>query len=296
MIKIAIIGLDTSHSVAFPSAIQGPERKIAGMRAATCLSFLTPFTNQKILDDRRQQLTALGVKVTESLDEALDGCDAVMLEINDGSYHLEYFRKVAGLGKPVFVDKPLACSLSDGRAILRLAQKHRTRVWSGSSIPFLPEIAQAQAAVPEPRLAHMYGPLGLAPAGDSLIWYGVHVVEALQRLMGPGAQSVQALENANGVVAVVDYGQERQGLVEVVKKCGSYGGRVQGGFKGETRVHQFVCDTSQNKLAIMRAMKKFFSGGPAPVDLRQSLEGLAIMAAARRSIETGRAVPVAAGP
>ncbi len=294
MIKIAIIGIDTSHSVAYPSVLQGPDRALTGMRAVSCLSFPTPFTNRQTMETRRAQLTALGVKVTENLDEALAGCDAIMLEINDGSYHLEYFRKVAGLGKPVFLDKPLACSLADGRAILRLAQKHRTRVWSGSSIPFLPDIVRARAAVPEVRLAHLFGPLGIAPAGDSLIWYGVHVVEALQSLMGPGPQSVQAMETANGIVAAVDYGQERQGLLEIVKKCGSYGGRVQGGFKGESRVHQFVCDTSVNKQAIMRVMKKFFNGGPAPVTLRTTFEGLAIMAAARRSIETGRAERVAA--
>lgn len=296
MIKIAIIGIDTSHSVAYPSVLQGPERKLTGMRAVSCLSFPTPFTNRQTMEERRAKLTALGVKVTENLDEALAGCDAIMLEINDGSYHLEYFRKVARLGKPVFLDKPLACSLADGRAILRLAQKHRTRVWSGSSIPFLPDIARARAAVPEVRLAHLFGPLGIAPAGDSLIWYGVHVVEALQCLMGPGPRSVQAMETDNGIVAAVDYGQERQGLLEIVKKCGRYGGRVQGGFKGESRVHQFICDTSGNKLEIMRVMKKFFNGGPAPVEMRTTFEGLAIMAAARRSIETGRAVRVAVAP
>ncbi len=295
MIKIAIIGIDTSHSVAYPSVMQGPGRRIAGMRATACLSFLTPFTNRQIIEDRSRQLEALGVKVSENMDEALEGCDAIMLEINDGSYHLEYFRKVAGLGKPVFLDKPLACSLADGRAILRLAEKHSTRVWSGSSIPFLPDIVRARAALTDIRLAHLFGPLGIAPSGDSLIWYGVHVVETLQSLMGPGPRAVQAMETPNGIVAAVDYGQERQGLLEIVKKCGSYGGRVQGGFRGETRVHQFVCDTSRNKEAIMRVMKAFFSGGPAPVDLKTSLEGLAIMAAARRSIETGRAVPVAAG-
>ncbi|MFN2352619.1 MAG: Gfo/Idh/MocA family oxidoreductase [Kiritimatiellia bacterium] len=295
MIKIAMIGLDTSHSLAFPRLMQGPAGKITGMRAVTCLRFMTPFTNQKVLDERQQQLEALGVRVTENPDEALDGCDAIMLEINDGSYHLEYFKKVAALGKPVFLDKPLACSLADGRAIMRLAHKHGTRVWSGSSIPFASEVAAARAAVPEVRLAHVFGNLGVAPAGDSLVWYGVHVFETLQRLMGPGALKVRAVENEQSVVALVDYGAGRQGLAEVVKKCGAYGGRVQGTSKGELRVHPFVCGAACYAL-LLREIKKFFAGGQAPVAMPTTFEGLAMMIATRRSIVSGRAECVAAAP
>jgi predicted dehydrogenase len=294
MIKIAIIGIDTSHSVSYPEVIQGPKRVLTGMRAISCLSFMTPFTNQKVIDERTAKLTALGVKVTENMDEALEGCDAIMLEINDGSYHLEYFKKVAALGKPVFLDKPLACSLADGRAILRLAAKHKTRVWSGSSVPFAAEIKRATELVPNVRLSHVFGTLGIAPAGDSLIWYGVHVVETMQRLMGPGAKRVRAIENDNGITVVVDYGDERQGLLEIVKKCGVYGGRVQGVYKNENRVHQFICTTE--KVEIMRQIKKFFNGGPAPVSMQTTFEGLAIMVAARKSIETGRAERVATAP
>ncbi|MGI6086549.1 MAG: Gfo/Idh/MocA family protein [Kiritimatiellia bacterium] len=294
MIKIALIGIDTSHTVSYPEVIQGPKRALTGMRAISCLSFMTPFTNQKVIDERTAKLTELGVKVTKNLDEALEGCDAIMLEINDGSYHLEYFRKVAALGKPVFLDKPLACSLADGRAILRLAAKHKTRVWSGSSIPFSPDVKHAKELVPDPRLSHIFGPLGIAPSGDSLIWYGVHVVETMQRLMGPGAKSARAIENDNGITVVVDYGNERQGLLEIVKKCGSYGGRVQGVCKGENRIHQFIC--KPDKVEIMRQIKKFFNGGPAPVSMQTTFEGLAVMIAARKSIETGRAERLAAAP
>ena len=184
MIKIALIGIDTSHTVSYPEVIQGPKRALTGMRAISCLSFMTPFTNQKVIDERTAKLTELGVKVTKNLDEALEGCDAIMLEINDGSYHLEYFRKVAALGKPVFLDKPLACSLADGRAILRLAAKHKTRVWSARQYRFrrMLNMPKNLSRIP---VCLTFWTLGIAPSGDSLIWYGVHVVGLMQRLMGP---------------------------------------------------------------------------------------------------------------
>jgi predicted dehydrogenase len=296
MIKLGIIGLDTSHSVEFPKRMQAPDcpeaDRVAGLRAVTCLRFETPFQNKAGLDQRQKQLEAWGVKVTESFDEAAAGCDAYLMEINDPAFHLDYFRKLAGLGKPIFLDKPLAGTLEDGREILRLARQHNTRVWSGSSLPFSPPLSEALAPFSKIHLAHVYGALGKAPAGDSLIWYGVHVFETLQRIMGPGATSVTAREGGAETVAMVDYGGGRQGLVECIPGCWNYGGRAHGTDKeGQPHMKTFVLPASYP--ALLKAIQSFLEGGPAPVSLADSFEGLAIMVAARQSIETGKPAPVA---
>jgi predicted dehydrogenase len=290
MIKVGIIGLDTSHSVEFPRRMQAPDcpeaDRVQGLRAVTCLRFETPFQNKDGLDKRQAQLEAWGVKVTESFDEAAAGCDAYMIEINDGSYHLDYFRRLAALGKPVFLDKPLASSLEDGREIVRLARLHKTRVWSGSSLPFSPPLAEILAGFSRVNLAHVYGALGKAPAGDSLIWYGVHVFETLQRIMGPGALSVMAHESAAETVAIVDYGEGRQGTVECVPGCYAYGGRAHGLDK-EGKALMKILQLPVSYPALVKAIKDFFDGGPAPVSLETTFEGLALMAAARQSIGSG---------
>ncbi|MFA5058834.1 MAG: Gfo/Idh/MocA family oxidoreductase [Opitutaceae bacterium] len=111
-VNVAIIGLDTSHSVEFPRRMQAPDYdpafKVPGLRAVSCLRFETPFQDKKGLDARQLQLEAWGIKVTERLNEAVADCDAIMLEINDPAHHLEYFKQIATLGKRVFIDKPLA--------------------------------------------------------------------------------------------------------------------------------------------------------------------------------------------
>ncbi len=299
MIKVGIIGLDTSHSVEFPRRMQAPDcpeaDRVPGLKAVTCLRFETPFQNKQGLDTRQKQLEAWGVKVTESFDEAVEGCEAFLIEINDGSYHLEYFKKLAGLGKPIFLDKPLAGSLEDGREILRVARRHKTRVWSGSSIPFSPPLAENLAAFSRIHLGHVYGALGKAPAGDSLIWYGVHTFETLQKIMGPGARSVTAHESPAETVAMVDYGEGRQGLVECVPGCFLYGARAHGLDKeGKSLMKSFALPASYP--ALVGAIKSFLEGGPAPVSMETTFEGLAIVAAARQSIETGRAAPVSQPP
>jgi len=294
--NLAIIGLDTSHSVEFARRIQAPDcppdQRVPGMRVTGCLRFETPFQNAEGLDKRQRQLEAWGVRVTLDLEEALDGCEAILIEINDGAFHREYFERVAGRGKPVFLDKPLAASVEDGRAILRLQRQHGTRVWSGSSIPFCPEVAAAAARFSRVDRAAVFGALGRAPAGDSFVWYGVHTVEMLQRLMGRGARSVRAVETAVSLIAAVDYGGDREGVVEAIRGWGQYGGRVQGQ-AGETFLTlPFLCQTEHIYRDLLRQIKAFFEGAPEPVPLGDTFEGLAIMAAARRSIETGRRADV----
>lgn len=298
MIKVAIIGLDTSHSIEYPRRMQAPDcpddQRVEGLRAITCLRFETPFQNKQGLDARQAQLESWGIKVTTAFEEAVSGCDAIMLEINDGAYHLEYFRKVAALGLPVFLDKPLAATLADGREILRLLQKHNTRVWSGSSLPFCPEIDATRKRFTEISRAQVYGALGQAPAGDSLIWYGVHTYEMLQRIMGPGARAVRALETKGSIIAVVDYGNGREGVVEAICSQWLYGGRIHGIVNKEPQVVPFVCDSIFSYRDLLRATKAFFSGASAPVDMRSTFEGLAMMAASREAIATGKVVAVPA--
>ena len=72
--KVAIIGLDTSHAVAFPELMQDPKTpgslRIAGLRAVSCLRFETPFQNKDGLDKRQKYLEDIGVPVTENFEEA----------------------------------------------------------------------------------------------------------------------------------------------------------------------------------------------------------------------------------
>lgn len=292
-LKVAVVGLDTSHSIELPRLAMSPEttedKRVDGLTFTRCLRFETPFQNKEGLDKRQATLESWGIKVTENFDEAIADCDAIMIEINDPAFHLDYFKRVAALGKPVFLDKPLAGTLADGRAILDLAKKHSTRVWSGSSLPLTPTIPVAIAALGDPIvLGHTFGALGNAPAGNSLIWYGVHSFEMLQRLMGMGAQSVYSIDNGVSVVSSVNYSDNRRGLVESIRGMWSYGGRVQ----SVKSFQSFTVDNSRLYFHLLNTIRDFFRGGPAPISMEQTFEGLAMMEAANQSIATGKEVAV----
>ena len=294
-LKVAVVGLDTSHCVELPRLMNSPEckpeLKISGLKVVACNRFMTRFTNNEVLDKRQAQLEQWGIKVTENFDEAIADCDAIMMEINDPALHLEYFEKLAALGKPVFLDKPLAESVADGRKIVELARKHGTRVWSGSSIPFNPKVCQCiNNLQDEPLIAHTFGPMGQAPAGSSLIWYGVHTFELMQRLIGPcGAKTVHAVPTPIGVVSSVVYADGRVGVVECQKGCWCYGGRIQ---HNDNASLLHILASEPNYYYMMRNIRSFFRGGEAPITMERTFEGLAIMNAAEESVKTGKPVEV----
>ena len=169
-IKVAIIGLDTSHSVALPKLMQDPAEKdqIKELRATRCLRFETPFQNKAGLDERQAYLESIGVLVTTDFDEAVADCDAIMLEINDPSYHLEYFEKCAKLGKPIFLDKPFADTIANTRKIMQIAKENNIRYFTASSLRFDIDIVEGLEGVENVVSAKVWGPVGNAPAGASM--------------------------------------------------------------------------------------------------------------------------------
>ncbi len=292
-LKVALIGLDTSHSIEFTRRMQAPdcpaEQRVAGLRAVSCMGFETPFQGRDGLDQRQKQLREWGVRVTESFDEAVADCDAVMIEINDPALHVEYFARCAALGKPLFLDKPLADSVAAGRRILDAARAGGTRFFSASSLRFVQELDRACERCVSPERATMFGPLGKAPAGSSVVWYGVHAFEMLERAMGPGAKSVRALGDDGGAVAVVDYGGLRRGVVELTVGPYVYGGALRAQREGTA----FVVDMGGAYSALLGRIAAFFRGAPEPVPHAETLEISALLEATDRSLATGREEPIA---
>ena len=286
--KVAIIGLDTSHAIELPRLMQAPdcpkEDRVEGLRAVSCLRFETPFQNKEGLDGRQKQLEQWGVKVTEKFEDAIKDCDALMLEINDPAFHVDYFRRCAGLGKPVFLDKPLADTFTHGEQILADVKKHNTRVFSASSLRFVPSLIETCGKVPHPAACFAYGPLGKAPSGSSIVWYGVHAFEMLQRSMGLGATSILTRKDGMGVVANVAYADGRRGVVELTEGAWIYGGTLRTKEKAET----FVVDPAHLYSGLLNQIAAFFHGGASPVGLDATREIMGMLDAAERSLQSGK--------
>ena len=292
MKKVAIIGLDTSHAVALPKLMQDPETpaeyRVSELHATRCLRFETPFQGKEGLDERQKYLESIGVQVTLDFDEAVADCDAILMEINDPAYHLEYFEKCAKLGKPIFLDKPFADNLANTRKIMEIAKANNVRFFTSSSLRFDVDFQEGLADNMPVLTSHVWGPVGNAPAGSSIVWYGVHAFEMMERLMGYGAKSIAGTKDDKGYVFHVDFGDGRRSIVELTIGLYRYGALLRN--DKDTRLIQVTGRIPFYQM-LLNEIVKFFDGA-MPVPLEDSFEVMALLEAAQKSIDTGKPVMI----
>ena len=291
-IRVAMIGLDTSHTVEFVKRMVGahPSKAqcIHRLTPVACCRFETRFQSVAGLDARTAVLDQLGVPVTESIDVALKDADAIMLEVNDPALHAEYFRVVAGLGKPVFLDKPIAQNMDAANEIFAVAKRRKTRFFSSSALRFAMELCKVKAAMAGAlERLHLWGPLGTAAAGSSVVWYGVHTVEMLQAIMGHGAHEVLAVPHNRGFLFHVLYRDGRRAVLEMNKGVWRYGGVLHHADNaGETFFAVNSGDAFYGEL--LKVVECFFAGKTDGVSLDDMKESMRILDALDRAVITGK--------
>ena len=140
-LRAGIIGLDTSHVVAFTKLLNdaSPKPEVAGVRVVAAYpggSPDIPSSRDRVAGYTKELREKFGVKIVGSIDELLAQVDVVLLESVDGRPHLEQARPVFKARKPVFIDKPVAGTLADAIAIFDLARETNTPCFSSSSLRF----------------------------------------------------------------------------------------------------------------------------------------------------------------
>ncbi|MBS0264288.1 MAG: Gfo/Idh/MocA family oxidoreductase [Planctomycetes bacterium] len=291
-IRIGMIGLDTSHSVAFTQIINAPEEKdqaaVAGCRVVVAYpkgSRDIPSSVERV-PEYTQKVKALGVEIVESIDELVMKCDAVLLETNDGRPHLEQVLPVLKAGKPVFIDKPIAGSLTDAVAIFEAARKYKTPVFSSSSLRYTVGAQAIRAGkIGEVKGCDAYSPCALEATHPDLFWYGIHGVESLFTCMGTGCESVTRINTPSIDVVAGVWKGGRVGTFRGVRSPdggqAGYGGTAFG-TKGVEQI-----GTYGGYAPLVFEIVKFFRTGKVPVAEEETLEIYAFMEAADESKRQG---------
>ncbi|HWB01241.1 MAG TPA: Gfo/Idh/MocA family oxidoreductase, partial [Pirellulales bacterium] len=287
-IRVGIIGLDTSHVTAFTGAVKNPK----GDPDLESIDIVAAFpggspdlpTSADRVAGFTEKLKAMGVEIVPSIEALVERVDAVLLESVDGRPHLEQVRPVIAAKKPVFIDKPVAASLADAIEIYRLAEQAGVPCFSSSSLRFSPEIAGMRD---NPKVGKVVGvevhsPCSLDSHHPDLFWYGIHGVEMVYTIMGPGCVSVQRT-HTDGVDVVT--GVWKDGRVATYRglragKTG-YGGWVFGD-QGIEPIGKYA---GYNPLLVQIA--RFFRSGKPPVAAAETIELIAFMEAADESKRQG---------
>jgi predicted dehydrogenase len=226
--------------------------------------------------------TQFGLEIVPDIASLCGKVDAILLESVDGRKHLPQFREAAKCGKPVFIDKPLASTLEDAREIARIAKENRIAWFSSSSLRWFDAVLQFKSG--QNRGVVTWGPGPTEPHHYlDLSWYGIHPVEMLFALMGPGCAEVTRVSGQDMDETTCRWKDGRIGTVRTLRPYGGYGAVV---FR-EKEVLQSGPRMRSNYAPMLKEIVKFFETKVPPVPNEETLEIFAFMDAAQRSKEAG---------
>ncbi|OYV80849.1 MAG: dehydrogenase [Planctomycetia bacterium 21-64-5] len=291
MVRVGIIGLDTSHVVAFTNLLNRPnnEGDLAGLKVVAAFpggSPDLPASHDRVQGFTKELREKHGVEIVDSIESLLSKVDAVLLESVDGRPHLEQAKPVFAAKKPLFIDKPVAASLADAIEIYRLSQASGTPCFSSSSLRFSPGIQAMRASdkVGDVLGCDAYGPCSLEPHHPDLFWYGIHGVEGLFTIMGTGCVSAARTQTKDTELVTGVWSDGRIGTFRGLRSGKSDYGALVFGSKGIAPSGGYG---GYEPLVVEIA--RFFKTGKPPVSAEETLEIFAFMEAADESKRQGGA-------
>jgi predicted dehydrogenase len=281
--RVGIIGLDTSHSAVFTKLLNDPkalpELGSYQVVAAYPQGSRDIVSSVNMIAGYTEEVKKYGVEIVDSIDALLAKVDVVLLETNDGRLHLEQALPVFKAGKRVFIDKPIAASLNDTKAIFAAADQYKVPVFSSSALRFEEHVQQVvQGKIGAVMGADVYSPATLEKTHPDLFWYGIHGVEMLFAVMGTGCKSVTRTFNDEVDLVVGVWNDNRIGTFRGIRKGASGFGGTAYGEKGIATLGPFT-----GYQPLVREIVQFFDTGKPPVPATETLEMVAFMEAADTS-------------
>ncbi len=285
MIFIGMIGADSTHTEAYASLVNLPTAPLYGR--AKVIKIWGEDTAQTQAKAEQCQIP----QVVATPAEAITGVDLVMVCNRYGDDHTPAARLSLAAGVPTFVDKPFANDLAEVRELVQLAAQKNVPLMSCSAVRYAVEMNELAERLPS------FGALSCAmtsgpAAGDfpnprarHPFFYGIHPVELLHTLLGPGAESVTTMRTARCDVGLVHYADGRQGTINLLQKSPSLYHGVVYGESGWAEINitnwkDFYVET------LARIITMAETGAP-PYPIEWAVEVVGILTALLQSAEKG---------
>lgn len=293
-LRIGLVGLDSSHVIAFTRLLNVMTEKdhipgarvIAGYPGGTDDIDLSKNRVEGFTNDLREKY---GVEIMDSPEDVAQACDLVFITAVDARIHKDLFARIVPFKRPTFIDKPFTTSLADAKEIFRLAEANDVPVMSCSSLRYADGLTDMLARGSPVIGCDAFGPMEVIPQIPGYFWYGVHVVEMMQRIMGTGCQSVTVTKTDDFDLLAGRWSDNRlatmRGIRNAHKKFGVTLHRKSD--------FDFV-NLQQNRRAwyanMLEAILRTLPQGRSDVTKEDTLEVIRIIEAANESRTSGKAV------
>jgi len=287
MIRVGIVDFDTSHVVQFTKRLNKvdieEEQIVEGGQVVCGCRGASEITEASRMDEYADALKGYGVPLVERPEDMLGQIDAVLVESQAGSAHLDRVRPFLEAGIPAFIDKPFAATVEQAKQMAELAEKNGVALFSSSSLRFALEVTDVKTREEEIGKvmgANAYSPASLHPGNPGLLHYGIHGVETLYGLMGPGCEAVWTVFTDGAEVTTGLWHDGRIGVMRGTREgAHSYGFTVW----GEKQVHSATINAAYIYRELLKRIIKTFETGTPAVPMSETIEIMGFINAAERS-------------
>lgn len=290
MIRIGIVDFDTSHVVAFTQRLNHigttEEQCVDGAKVVVGCPGESIMSPERI-PEFTKTMQEYGVPLVEEPAEIIGKVDAVLIEAVDGSVHYERAKPFLEAGIPMFIDKPFTCSLAGAKKIADLADKKGIPLFSSSSLRYALEVTALKekgGEVGKVVGADTYSPASQHPRNPGFFNYGIHGIETLYALMGPGCQSVRCVSTEGTDVVTGLWEDGRIGTMR-----GTRQGAHSYGFTAfcEKSVQVSTINAAYIYRELLKRIVETFATGKPPIDISETIEIVAFIEAANSSAQQG---------
>lgn len=285
MLRFGLLDFDTSHAVEFTKRLNqrdiDKEQFVDGGKVVIGCPGESKLSPERI-PGFTEAMKKLEVPLVEKPTDMIGKVDAMLIEAVDGSVHYERAKPFLEAGIPCFVDKPFACSVVDAQKMIDLAAKKKLPLFSSSSLRFAPELVEFVADKKHGKILGtlVYGPASLHERNPGLFHYGIHAVEVLYTLMGPGCEVVTCVSDKGADLVTGHWKDGRIASVRGIRAgTASYGATVftEKGVSTPTIGTKFIYRE------LLKQIVSTFTTGKPPIDISITLEIVAFIEAAWKS-------------
>ncbi len=276
MISLGIVSLESTHVDAFCRIFNSDSAEPSHLDGAQVVALCSQDNSPQRIEELKAEFEIETVLYSPA--DLVPIVDAALMLGRDGSRHVEQAMPFLEAGKPCFVDKPFAHDLDDARAMVDAAVENEAPLMSCSGLRFSDELATALEQLDGEVLhASLIGP-------GELYFYGIHLTDLLNAVMGPGVECVANLAESDFDLLSVSFGDGRSASLQLLRnaKAGHHGELFT-----EAGSVSFVVESKAFYRSTMAEFLRMIETGEPPIDYEDTIETVAMLVAADLSAQQG---------
>jgi len=280
MIRLGIVSLESTHVDAFCRIFNSDSSEPSHLDGAQVIALCSQDNSPERIEQLQHDF---GIEtVLYSPADLVPLVDAALMLGRAGSRHAAQAMPFLEAGLPCFVDKPFAHDLDDAWAMVQAAEAHGAPLMSCSGLRFCDELAAALDELQEEVLhASLVGP-------GELYFYGIHLTDLLNAVMGPGVECVANLGERDFDLLSVSYGDGRSASLQLLRNAQV---RHQGELFTDRACARFVVESHGFYRNTMVEFLEMVETGTPLLEYASTVETVAMLVAADLSArQGGRAV------